>query len=103
MNLHPLCLGRLDFLHRFVLSPVSLRESRSNSLLRLFRVDKNLSPFHEPARDFFDSLFAGNLAVAQCNKRVPKRGATDRKSDETGYLCRYREPLDNLFLIGATP
>jgi len=72
-----------DFPHRFVLLPISLRDFRSNSLPRLFRVDKNLNPFQELVRDFLHSLFAGDLAVAQCNKLVSKRGATDRKSDET--------------------
>src|SRR5215467_13599070 len=91
-----------DLPHRFVLPPVSLRESPSNWVLRPFHVDKDLSPFHEPVCDFFDSLFASNLAVAHGNKRVRKTSATDRKSDETGYLCRYRQPLGNFFLIGAT-
>jgi len=56
-------------------------------LLRLFHVDKDPSPFHEPVGDLFDSLFASNLAVAHCNKRVRKTSATDRKSDETGTLA----------------
>src|SRR6516165_546382 len=70
--------------------------------LLVFRVDEYLNPFHEPAGNLCNCLFARNLAVTQRDEWIPERGATYRKSRETGYFCRNRQPFDDFILIRAT-